>query len=34
LENESAAMAYKYAKQAEKAKEKQRSFWSDIKQIL
>ena len=34
LDNESAAMAYKYAKQAEKAKEKQRSFWSDIKQIL
>jgi hypothetical protein len=34
LDHESAAMAYKYAKQSEKAKEQQRSFWSDIKQIL
>ena len=34
LDHESAAMAYKYAKQAEKAKAQQRSFWSDIKQLL
>jgi hypothetical protein len=34
LDQESAAMAYKYAKQAEKAKAQQRSFWSDIKQLL
>ena len=29
----SAALAFKYAKEAEKIKEKQRGFWSDIKQI-
>lgn len=29
----SAALAFKYAQQAEKAKEKQRGFWSDLKQI-
>lgn len=29
----SAALAYKYAKEAEKAKEKQNGFWADIKQI-
>lgn len=34
LDQESAAMAYKYAKQLEKAKEQQLSFWSDIKQLL
>jgi hypothetical protein len=34
LDHESAAMAYKYAKQLEKSKENQRSFWGDIKQLL
>jgi hypothetical protein len=34
LDHESAATAYKYAKQAEKAKANQRSFWGDIKQLL
>ena len=34
LDQESAALAYKYAKEAEKAKAKQRSFWGDIKQLL
>ena len=34
LDQESAAMAYKYAKQSEKAKNSQRSFWGDIKQLL
>lgn len=34
LDQESAATAYKYAKQAEKAKANQRSFWGDIKQLL
>ena len=34
LEQESAALAYKYAREAEKAKAKQKSFWSDIKQLL
>jgi hypothetical protein len=29
----SAALAFKYAKEAEKAKEKQNGFWSDLKQI-
>jgi len=29
----SAALAFKYAKEAEKAKEKQNSFWSELKQI-
>jgi hypothetical protein len=32
-EQHSAALAFKYAKEAEKAKEKQNGFWSDIKQI-
>jgi hypothetical protein len=30
----SAALAFKYAKESEKAKEKQNSFWSDLKQIM
>ena len=34
LEQESAALAYKYAREAEKVKAKQQSFWSDIKQLL
>jgi len=34
LDEESAAMAYKYAKQLEKSKETQKSFWSEIKQLL
>ena len=34
LDQESAAMAYKYAKDAERAKANQRSFWGDIKQLL
>jgi hypothetical protein len=32
-DQQSAALAYKYAQEAEKAKQKQQSFWSDIKQI-
>jgi hypothetical protein len=30
---QSAALAFKYAKESEKVKEKQRGFWADIKQI-
>jgi len=30
----SAALAFKYAKESEKAKEKQNNFWSDLKQIM
>jgi hypothetical protein len=30
----SAALAFKYAKESEKAKEKQNGFWSDLKQIM
>jgi len=33
MDNDSAALAYKYAKQAEKVKEKDKSFWSDIRLI-
>lgn len=33
LEQQSAALAFKYAQEAEKAKQKQQSFWSDIKQL-
>ena len=33
LEQNSAALAYKYAQDAEKAKQKQNSFWSDLQQI-
>ena len=33
MEQESAALAFKYAKEAEKAKQKQQSFWGDIKQL-
>ena len=29
----SAALAFKYAKEAERAKEKQNGFWADLKQI-
>jgi hypothetical protein len=32
-EQHSAALAFKYAKEAERAKEKQNGFWSDLKQI-
>ena len=32
-DQESAALAYYYAKQAEKAKEKEQSFWSGLKQL-
>jgi hypothetical protein len=32
-EKQSAALAFKYAKEAEKMKEKQNGFWSDLKQI-
>jgi hypothetical protein len=34
LEHESAALAYKYAKESERVKANQKSFWSDIKQLL
>jgi hypothetical protein len=34
LNQESAALAYKYAKEAEKAKSNQQSFWGDIKRLL
>ena len=33
LEEESAALAYHYAKEAEKAKKNQDSFWSGLKQL-
>lgn len=33
LEQQSAALAYKYAQEAEKTKQKQQSFWGDIKQL-
>jgi hypothetical protein len=33
LEQQSAALAFKYARESEKAKEKQQSFWGDIKQL-
>jgi hypothetical protein len=33
LEQQSSALAFKYAKEAEKVKEKQQSFWSELKQI-
>jgi hypothetical protein len=33
LEQQSAALAFKYAQQLEKSKEKQQSFWSEIKQL-
>jgi hypothetical protein len=33
LEQQSAALAFKYAKEAEMAKQKQKGFWGDIKQI-
>jgi len=32
-EHHSAALAFKYAKESEKAKEKQNNFWSELKQI-
>ena len=32
-EEESVALAYYYAKQAEQAKQKQHSFWSSLKQL-
>ena len=33
LNQQSAALAFKYAQEAEKAKQKQQSFWGDIKQL-
>ena len=33
LEQQSAALAFKYAKESEMAKQKQKGFWGDIKQI-
>lgn len=33
LNQQSSALAFKYAQEAEKAKQKQQSFWGDIKQI-
>lgn len=33
MDKESAALAYKYAVQAEKAKEKNKTFWGEIKQL-
>lgn len=33
LEQQSAALAFKYAQEAEKAKKNQQSFWGDIKQL-
>jgi len=33
MEQQSAALAFKYAKEAELAKQKQKGFWGDIKQI-
>ena len=33
MDQESAALAFKYAQEAEKAKQKQSSFWGDIKQL-
>ena len=33
LDHESSALAFKYAKETEKAKQKQQSFWGDIKHI-
>jgi hypothetical protein len=33
LEQQSAALAFKYAQEAERAKQKQQSFWGDIKQL-
>lgn len=33
LEHQSTALAYKYAREAEKVKAKQQSFWGDIKQL-
>ncbi len=34
LDQESAALAYKYAKESEKAKASQQSFWGEIKRLL
>ena len=33
LDQQSAALAFKYAREAEKAKQKQNAFWGDIKQL-
>lgn len=33
LDQESSALAFKYAQEAEKAKQRQKSFWGDIKQL-
>ena len=33
LDNQSAALAYKYAQQSERAKQQNQSFFSDIKQL-
>lgn len=33
MDQQSAALAYKYAQESEKAKQKQQSFWGDIKQL-
>ena len=33
LEQQSAALAFKYAQESERAKQKQQSFWGDIKQL-
>jgi hypothetical protein len=33
MDQQSAALAYKYAQETEKAKQKQQSFWGDIKQL-
>ena len=33
LDQESAALAFKYAQESEKAKQKQQSFWGDIKRV-
>jgi hypothetical protein len=33
MDKQSAALAFKYAKEAELAKQKQQNFWGDIKQL-
>jgi hypothetical protein len=33
LDQQSAALAFKYAQESERVKQKQQSFWGDIKQL-
>jgi hypothetical protein len=34
LDQESSALAFKYAKESEKAQKKQQDFWGDIKRLM